>query len=162
MFTSSYFAALVLAMSHPSFTARSSVHRRQIKQWFLTPFSSLRNPGFTQGGHRCPRTLLRRRVERSIAHPRRQCANRSDRFRGLAQLHASEVSHPGRTDAQIKQPAGPAMSGLALWTGAECKRTMWEPCGRGWRFRGSLSGARVCLVSLVRRTNQTRQTKETR
>ena len=29
-------------------------------------------------------------------------------------------------------------------------------------FRGSLSGARVCLVSLVRRTKQSRQTKETR
>jgi len=28
--------------------------------------------------------------------------------------------------------------------------------------RGSLSGARVCLVSLVRRTKQTRQTSETR
>jgi len=29
-------------------------------------------------------------------------------------------------------------------------------CGRGRRCRGSLSGARVCLVSLIRRTKQTR------
>jgi hypothetical protein len=162
MFTSSYFAARVLAMSHPSFTARSSVHRRQFKQSFLTPFSSLSNPGSTRGGHRCPRTLLRRSGERSIAHPRQQRTNRPDGFRGLAQLHPSEVSQPGKVDAQIKQSAGPAMSCLALWTGAECKRTMWEPCVRGGRFRGSLSGARVCHVSLVRRTTHTRQTQETR
>ncbi len=29
-------------------------------------------------------------------------------------------------------------------------------CEVGGRFRGSLSGARVCLVSLIRRTKQTR------
>ena len=52
-----------------------------------------RNPGSTRGGHRCPRTLLRCRVERSIAHPRRQPAHRPDAFRGLAQpLHTSKVS----------------------------------------------------------------------
>src|ERR1700675_12507 len=34
-------------------------------------------------------------------------------------------------------------------------------CVRGGRFRGSLSGARVGLVSLVRRTKQTRQTEAT-
>jgi hypothetical protein len=31
--------ALVLAMSPPRFTAQSSAHCRQFKQWFLTPFS---------------------------------------------------------------------------------------------------------------------------
>jgi hypothetical protein len=35
-------------------------------------------------------------------------------------------------------------------------------CVRGERFRGSLSGAQVGLVSLVRRTTQPRQTEETR
>ncbi len=40
--------------------------------------------------------------------------------------------------------------------------TMWEPSGRGERFRDSLTGAWVCHVSLVRRTKQTRQTEETR
>jgi hypothetical protein len=38
LFTSSFFGALILALSHPSFTARSSAYRRQFKQWFLTPF----------------------------------------------------------------------------------------------------------------------------
>ena len=34
-------SALVFAMSHPSFTARSSAHRRQFRQWLLTPVSLL-------------------------------------------------------------------------------------------------------------------------
>lgn len=34
-------SALVLALSHPSCTPRSSAYRRQFNQWFLTPFSSL-------------------------------------------------------------------------------------------------------------------------
>ncbi len=38
-----------------------------------------------------------------------------------------------------------AMGCQALWTGAECKRTMWEPCVRGGRFRSSLSDARAVL-----------------
>jgi len=36
-------------------------------------------------GHRCPRTLLRLRVERSIAHSRRPPAHRPDSDWGLAQ-----------------------------------------------------------------------------
>jgi hypothetical protein len=35
-------------------------------------------------------------------------------------------------------------------------------CVRGGRFRGTLFGARVCLVSLVHRTKQTRQTRSPR
>ena len=119
-----------------------------------------RNPRSTQGGHRCPRTLLRHRVERSIAHPRRQPAHRPDAFRGLAQLHASEVSQPGRVDAQIKQSARPAMSCLALWTGAECKkRTMREPWGRGGAIqRQSIKCAG--LSGLSRSSNQTHETDQ--
>jgi hypothetical protein len=39
LFASSFFGALILALSHPSFTARSSAYHRQFTQWFLTPFS---------------------------------------------------------------------------------------------------------------------------
>ena len=60
------------------------------------------NPRSTQGRHRCSCTLLRHSGERSIAHPWQERESRFDRFRGVAQLHASEVSQPGRVDAQIK------------------------------------------------------------
>jgi hypothetical protein len=39
---------------------------------------------------------------------------------------------------------------------------LWDRCVRGGRFRGSLCGARGCLLSLVRRTTHTRRTDETR
>lgn len=54
--------------------------------------------------------LARHGDERSNAHPWQERESRFDRFRGLAQLHASEVSQPGRVDAKIKQSARSAMS----------------------------------------------------
>ncbi len=39
---------------------------------------------------------------------------------------------------------------------------VWERCVRWGRFRGSLSGARVWLVSPVRRTEHTREAQATR
>ena len=51
-----------------------------------------RTAGHTSGGRRRPRTLLRRRTERSLPHPGRQPAYRPDAFRGLAQpLHTTKV-----------------------------------------------------------------------
>ena len=44
------------------------------------------------------------------------------------------------------------LASLCLCRGSSGYGEVWKPCVRGGRFRGGLFGARVCLVTLVRRT----------
>ena len=54
-----------------------------------------------------------------------------------------------------------AMGCQALWTGAECKRTIWEPCVRGAIQRRSIwCEGLFCLSRSLIKKNETNQRKQ--